>query len=184
MDSKPGMIGSAICTYSGLPFDPFNPDANNVRVADIAHALSCMPRFSGHTTSFYSVAQHSVLASRHCDKADAGYGLFHDAAEAYLHDIPPQIKAKLDGYKDAENACTAAIYKHVGLDPTKLKPASVKTVDLLLVNAERKALMPEAPWWGWSVSFSSVYIRPWPPEEAERRFIDRYIELRLAGWFK
>ncbi len=52
-----------IQTYSGYKFDFVNLDTNVICIRDIVHALSNICRYTGHTNEFYSVAQHSVLAS-------------------------------------------------------------------------------------------------------------------------
>ena len=48
---------------SGNYFDLQDPSASRFEVTDIAHALSNICRFTGHTRQFYSVAEHSVLCS-------------------------------------------------------------------------------------------------------------------------
>ena len=50
-------------TYSGKRFYILDPRPQDVDIVDIAHALSLLTRFTGHTREFYSVAQHSVLVS-------------------------------------------------------------------------------------------------------------------------
>ena len=72
---------ATIGTYTGGTFDILNPRVEDVRIEDIAHALSQQCRFTGHTRLFYSVAQHSFLASYLCDSVDALWGLLHDATE-------------------------------------------------------------------------------------------------------
>ena len=74
-------------TASGLGFDPEDPKPEAIVIEDIAHALSNICRFGGHTGSFYSVAQHSVLVSLHTNAKFARAGLMHDASEAYIGDI-------------------------------------------------------------------------------------------------
>ena len=55
--------GDFIQTYSGIEFYPLDPRIEEVKLLDIAHALSNICRFTGHCNEFYSVAQHSVLVS-------------------------------------------------------------------------------------------------------------------------
>src|ERR1019366_9954250 len=81
----------AIRTYSGVRFKPLDPDPA-VGISDIAHALANQCRFGGHSSAFYSVAQHSVRVSEICAAEDALWGLLHDASEAYLVDVPAPLK--------------------------------------------------------------------------------------------
>lgn len=45
-----------IQTYTGVKFYPLDPVAEDIRIEDIAHALSMICRFNGHSKQFYSVA--------------------------------------------------------------------------------------------------------------------------------
>ena len=76
-------IGSWLQTYTGKKFYPFDPREEEVDILDIAHALSQLCRFGGHTKEFYSVAEHCVLVSMCCPSEVKLLGLLHDAAEAY-----------------------------------------------------------------------------------------------------
>ncbi len=58
------MEGSWIQTYTGICFNPFLPDPKDITLEDIAHALSMMCRYNGHTKEFYSVAEHCVIMSK------------------------------------------------------------------------------------------------------------------------
>lgn len=74
--------------FSGLFFDPAQPDPSLVHIGDIAHSLSNLCRFGGHCQPFYSVAQHSVEVKRRLQRAGQTphvqlWGLLHDAPEAY-----------------------------------------------------------------------------------------------------
>ncbi|MEL5850000.1 MAG: hypothetical protein U7M05_11660, partial [Candidatus Igneacidithiobacillus chanchocoensis] len=51
-------------TASGRDFLPSKMKPEDVRIEDIAHALSHICRFGGHTRKHYSVAQHSLLVAR------------------------------------------------------------------------------------------------------------------------
>jgi len=85
-------------TDSGLGFYFFEPDEKQITIEDIAHSASNNCRFSGHTKTFFSVAQHScnvhdifVDRWKH-DEEDEMFALLHDAAEPYISDIPAGIK--------------------------------------------------------------------------------------------
>jgi uncharacterized protein len=112
-------------TVSGRKVDVSNPDPSTIVIGDIAWALSRMPRFSGHSIPYipYSVAQHCIQVSK--DLAPHGpkiqlYGLLHDAAEAYINDLPspvkhiPEIHAVI---KKLEDNLMLTIYESLGIDP-------------------------------------------------------------------
>ncbi len=86
-------------TVTGVEFDLNCPQAEDVRIVDIAHALSHISRWNGHTPGRtpYTVAQHSVLmaqwlAEAGCVKDAQVCGLMHDAHEAYIGDISRPMK--------------------------------------------------------------------------------------------
>jgi 5'-deoxynucleotidase YfbR-like HD superfamily hydrolase len=128
-----------IQTYSGKKFDLLNPTPESISIFDIAHALSNICRYTGHTKEFYSVAQHSVLASVNVPPKDALAGLLHDATEAYLTDISKPLKMLLPEYCKLEDKIYKIIAAKFGL-PAEL-PASVKEADLRLLATEKRDLL-------------------------------------------
>lgn len=166
-----------IATYSGRPFFPMAPRVEDVRIADIAHALANLCRFAGHTRSFYSVAQHSVLVSRLCDPADALWGLLHDASEAYLCDIVSPVKhtAGLDGYRHIERQLQEVIAQAFGLPLHE--PHSVKAADRVLLKTEQRDLMPMPDGWLPGGTTLGHRLVPLEPRAAERLFLLRFHEL-------
>lgn len=82
-----------IATYTGRLVDFLNPDRNQICIMDIAHALANICRYNGHTSRFYSVAEHCVRMS--FLEGDKLAYLLHDAAEAYIGDIPSPQKPYL-----------------------------------------------------------------------------------------
>lgn len=102
MENEKLFSTDCIRTFSGKYLDVFNPDPEQICIEDIAHALANQCRFSGHTSKFYSVAQHSVMVSRRVPDRFKLQALMHDASEAYMLDIPTPIKLKLPAYMVAE----------------------------------------------------------------------------------
>lgn len=97
-------------TQSFTQVDFANPTAEMIDAIDIAHALAHICRFGGHTYTFYSVAEHSILvaalAPKHLKKA----ALLHDAAEAYIGDVIKPLKNLLgEPYAEIERAFERAI---------------------------------------------------------------------------
>jgi 5'-deoxynucleotidase YfbR-like HD superfamily hydrolase len=169
---------SWIQTYTNGRFEPLDPRTNGIRIRDIAHALSMSCRYTGHCKTFYSVAQHSVLVSQHCDPADALWGLLHDASEAYLCDIATPVKksAEFSSYREVEDRLQRLIFLKFGLYGEQ--PVSVKVADTLLLCNEAEQLMPPNPAWSqYRVSEEIVNITPLNPTEAKLAFLERYLEL-------
>jgi hypothetical protein len=75
---------SMMQSYTGRVIDLRDFRTADVDIRDIAHALSLVNRFTGHTKYPYSVAQHSVMVSRMVQPEHAMWGLLQDAREAYL----------------------------------------------------------------------------------------------------
>ena len=173
-----------IQTFTGRKFFPLEPDPQDICIEDIAHALALQCRYTGHCSQFYSVAQHSVLVSYVCDPCDAFSGLMHDAAEAYLLDMPRPVKRTAFGkrFKDYENVVSLAIAKRFGFP--EIEPMSVKRADMVLLVTEARDLMsPLHPDWHYSPDkFETLpeKIKPWSCELAEREFLIRFERLTHA----
>lgn len=113
-------MGDHITTYSGIHMHPLAPGPEEIRIRDIAHALSLMVRANGHFPVFYSVGQHCIHC---CEEACArGYTrrvqlacLLHDASEAYLADITRPVKQYLPQYRTIEKMLQDAVFqKYLG----------------------------------------------------------------------
>ncbi|TAM91191.1 phosphohydrolase [bacterium] len=165
---------------TGFPFWPFDPHPEDVRIEDIAHSLAMQCRFAGHTKAFYSVAEHCWHVSRLCAPQDALAGLLHDAAEAYLLDLPRPIKydAKMQPYRDAEAVVQRTIYAAFGLPPKT--PVTVKEADRALAGLEIRELMTNRGAW-WNGPIAGAEIRCWDPPQAKAMFLHRFAELTDAG---
>ena len=104
-----------IRTRSGAYVNVFDPDPASLLISDIAHGLSHVCRFGGHTPRFYSVAQHSILVARRLPPELRLEGLLHDASEAYLGDMPTPIKDGMPEYRIAEDRMQRALAEKFGV---------------------------------------------------------------------
>lgn len=176
--------GDWIQTHSGVMFWPLDPRADEVVIEDIAHALSMQCRFGGHSNRFYSVAEHSLLVSSLLPPALRLWGLLHDAAEAYVIDLPRPLKRCLPGYCEIEDRVLAAVAERFGL--ALPMPAAVKAADEAMLMAEAgQVLAVEPKGWvefdqGWRPADRCIHF--WTPPYAEREFLAAFHAiLRMEG---
>lgn len=135
-----------ILTKNGTYFDFTQPSESEIDIESIAHALSHICRFTGHTRQFYSVAQHSVMVSLIVPENLAMAGLLHDAAEAFIGDVAKPLKRLLPDYAAIEKNVEQAVFAHfsVGDDPYH---DDVKRADLIMLLTEKRDLMTATDQW-------------------------------------
>ena len=178
-------MGPHIKTASGRRWFLLNPDPNDVAIEDIAHALSNICRFNGHSSRFYSVAQHSVLVQWEVKAKGGGYieqmwALLHDASEAYLGDVTGPLKRTplMAAYRDLESETMAAICYafHIPWH----EPPIVKEADQALLAAEQAQLTP--PWIDGAERTNcdaqgepaDIEIQRWSQNRSEGAFLNAY----------
>ena len=167
-------------TFTGRQFWPLDPWADEICIEDIAHSLSLQCRYAGHAEVFYSVAEHSWRVSRVCDPAVALWGLLHDAAKAYLVDLPRPIKRFSElgtHYREIEARLMVVIAARFGLSMPE--PPDVKNTDDFLLRWEARDLMkpPPVPWSQRGGPLPTSAIKPMFPVVAENAFLRRFSEL-------
>lgn len=172
-----------IITFSKVRFSPLAPREEDVRVEDIAHALSLMTRANGHFPEFYSVAQHSMdcaLLARAEDRSDREVlaCLLHDASEAYLSDITRPVKASLPEYRRIEKCMQDTIYaKYIPGGLTEREELIVKRIDDTCLYYEfehftGEKLFAEAPQIAWMPEYAVL-----PMKKVEKAFLELFEEL-------
>jgi uncharacterized protein len=183
-DSAPPAPGPYLQTVSGRFVNPFEPDPAQLDLEDIARALGNLCRFGGHSRSFYSVAQHSVIVSelveeRGGDAEDVFAALMHDAAEAYLGDMPHPIKHRSPlgtAFKVAEERLEEVIRARFAI---KADVPEIKRADRALLATERRHFSAEN--WHWpeleGIEPLELELEAWSPDEAARAFARRFAEL-------
>lgn len=130
-------------TYSGKKFDLLEPTQESIDINDIAHALSNLCRYTGHTEHFYSVAQHSIIAAANVPEENKLCALLHDATEAYINDISRPLKALLPEYRKIEDRIWHEIADKFYL-PYEM-PESIKKADIRLLATEKRDLLTVEP---------------------------------------
>lgn len=147
--SQPWRAG-VVETYTGGGFDLFDPDPADVRLPDVAAGLAHTCRFGGHCRHYYSVAQHSLYVSRELPAEDVRlqvFGLFHDAGEAYVGDVPRPLKARLETFERIEDRVRDAVWTALGVDPpTDEEWERVMAADDRLLAYEANRILEDGAW--------------------------------------
>ena len=169
-------------TYTDRVIHPLDPSPGEISIFDVAHSLSQICRFLGHTWEFYSVAQHSVHVSGLVPREDALWGLLHDASEAYLCDLPAPIKhdPEMRAYQIFEDRLMLTICERYGLPPEM--PQSVKIADKVLLATEFRDVttVDDLDWIKSECGVeptANYHIVGWSPIVAEVRFMARFEDL-------
>lgn len=172
-----------ITTYTGEQFGLFN-GRGEIRIKDIAHALSNLCRFNGHCKQFYSVAEHSTLVADivqalHGTMTDELAGLLHDASEAYLGDWSQPLKSVMPSWlKNRESKLMARIYEKFSI--LWYDREVVKRADDIALAIEARDLMAHVDGWNPGLISPTITIsklQPLNPQDAEEEFLlyHRYI---------
>src|SRR5208283_2029691 len=135
--------GDWILLPSGTEFYVLDPRAEEIHISDIAHNLANNCRFHGSCRTHYSVAEHSLYAAYLLRREPVDIqlqALLHDATEAYLPDLAPQIKVAIPQFKALEDRLWAAICLRFGIRVEK--PFIIKAADIACLVPEFKQLLP------------------------------------------
>lgn len=175
-------MASYIETYSGKQIDFYDPQPDQIDIKDIALGLSRMPRFSGQTKWFYSVAHHSLNVAHYLPKKYKLMGLLHDAAEAYIGDMPTPFKRNIPDFAALEQRIWCAICRKLGLNATL--PELVKRADQIMLVSERDILKPAITDWGdyeENVRVPLHYSHTWTENQVYNKFLELFAELYAAA---
>ena len=169
-----------IQTFTGTTVYPLAIQQFSINIEDIAHALSNMCRFTGHTREFYSVAEHSIRVSELVPKELKLAALLHDGSEAYLSDIASPVKNHPDFsfYRDAELDVQTAIYQSFGIYLDFSKHSIIRRADIILLVTEKRDLMTkgEREWELPDIKPLDKTIVPLSPSSAKQLFIEKFNE--------
>lgn len=165
---------TCISLANGDFFDFLAPEKHKYDIECIAYSLSNQCRYTGHSSSFYSVAEHSVLVSKLVtDPALRLTGLLHDAGEAFVGDVASPLKQLLPDFKRIEESVNAALAKFYKL-PYPF-PDEIHQADKAAYRTEA-AQLTKAYDKLWYINHPTldIEIKCLSPKGAFREFMNRY----------
>lgn len=167
-----------LVTTTGRIVRPFDPQPDMFCLEDIAHSLGFQCRFGGHTSKFYSVAEHSIIMSSLPEIPNELRltALLHDAGEAYVQDIIRPIKYCFPKYRSLEDQLMKVIAKVFHL-PWPF-PKSIKSADQTLLAEEMRQLLPKNELHHLTKPpRHDIEFYCWDPLSAKKNFLKKYTQL-------
>lgn len=182
-----------IQTHTGLRFSPLGHQPADFDIRDQIAALSKLARYTGHTNTFYSVAEHAVRVSERVEAEASNNGLgeletlnqarlalVHDNTEAYLADVVRPLKGHptFRGYCAAEADLFYDLRKWLGL--LDVDGTVTSLVDRDIIGLEARQLfrhrhpdwnLPDVP-----ASWPRMTLG-WDSDTAAARYAARFEEL-------
>lgn len=163
---------------------------SEVDIESVAHSLSQLCRYNGHTRRFYSVAEHAcimsdwVLQQPWANARDALTALHHDDAEFIIGDMARPVKVTIPAFKALETEIDEVIALRFGtIYPF---PAWLKEIDTRIIRDERPVVMvPSSLDWG-TDKLEPLGVKFWNitgrfPRLVKRQFILRHKRL-MSQW--
>lgn len=191
-------IGEWMHTSLGGKFYPADPRPEEIFISDIANGLALDCRYGGQGSvyNYYSVAEHCVHMADYALRQ--GWEpklclavLLHDAAEAYLRDLPRPVKEVMElhadfnnGYGDLEDFISRMIFVKYIPEFQWENYARVKDLDSRMISHEKAKLMRYQQAWPGTDELEpleGVAVKCWNPPYAKQRFLEMYDQLCLAA---
>lgn len=168
------VAGTYLRTFTGFRVDLLAPEAKDICIEDIAHALSNTCRWGGQCNPFFSVAQHSMLVASSVSPRLRRQALLHDASEAYICDLPSPLKRALTNYREIEGRLMRVIAQRFNFSWPKSE--EVSAADEYWMNLE-----------GINFFDPPQFVERVPPEDRNlriRAMLPREAELEFLSWFE
>lgn len=181
-DEASNLDKSVASTLTGR-VDVARPTAAQVRVLDMAWALSMLCRYNGQVPFFYSVAEHSVLATHLSEAMQPDLRgevrlavLCHDLHEAYMGDFISPLKVLFPEYRELERRWEEAVREALGLRLSVEESDHVVKVDRLMKVVETSVFFDALPSGNGELSLFVAELvakhgpRGWNPGTAHEEF--------------
>ena len=186
---------TCITTASGVTFDLRHPDRSTIHIADIAHHLAQLNRFTGAAARPMSVAEHSLLVAEIAEREFGLRGaallaaLLHDAHEAYASDLATPAKRVVGGaWFNFEHRLAHVVTTRFAVHAAAYEARDeIAAADAIALATEKAQLMPPSPPWP-----SLAGVEPYPIDLLEpgrcamawldwrQAFLDRFAELEFT----
>ncbi len=141
--------------------------AGMVEPEAIAHSLSYLCRYNGHTSRFYTVLEHTYIMAEWVERQpwstprDILTALHHEDAESIIGDMARPIKVKDPVFKGLDDRLTEGMAMRFGFEYPF--PTWLKDIDARILKDERGANMnPSTNEWGTdALEALEISFRPW-----------------------
>ncbi len=175
-------------TSTGGRFYPGAIEQGPIWISDVANGLALTVRYGGqmNINSFYSVAEHSWHLSCYAERQGKNpvtcmAVLLHDAAEAYLGDIPRPLKRLIGPeYGKMEAQLLGRILREYGALAAYLENKDfISEIDTRILKTEKHFLFDDDLPWPCDAleELEGVAICCLEARTAKRLFLERYSEL-------
>lgn len=151
---------------------------NEFDLLDIANGLNHQYRYKCATTRPYSVLQHSMWLSAELPERLCRAALLHDAAEAFLGDLPAPVRKYVKGFEELE----ARLQYEISVQ-FKTFISDIREVEFLergvYLRAEAELLLVDSEW------AQSIACDPIELEGAKERlsdFLNSTHTFMKVGW--
>jgi len=194
LDEVEGRRGRWMHTSLGGRFFPMDPQAKEVRISDVANGLALDCRYAGQggVDRYYSVAEHCFHMTCYAERLGRPWParallavLLHDAAEAYLNDLPTAVKHAVgEGYVALERKVQAVVCQRFGIAREAEEWAeSINDLDRRIVGNEKAAIMRYPQSWAADEvePLEGITIHCWSPPAAKKAFLQMYRSICVAG---
>jgi uncharacterized protein len=174
---------SFIMTNNGVLVNVFDLKEGNILIEDVAHALSNICRWNGHSKFHYSVAQHSIMVSKQMKELGFSamnqlFGLLHDGSEAYICDIPKPVKANLPDYIELEKKVQGFVYKElIGRSPNQSEKNLLNIVDTDVLYKEANEITNHSGAWFDKIPSVKLEVKKEEMKDVEQEFLSIYYQL-------
>ncbi len=164
-----------IITRYGHKVHFLKPRPDEIDIRDIAHALSRICRFNGHTIKPYYVANHLCLCADYAPAEVKREAFAHDWQEALCTDCPTPLKVLLPQFSEIEQRLEVVIARKWKL--THPLPAAVKEIDQRMLVTEMRDLTHRIDWREYPSTPFDETIEPWDSARCHREFMKRFKRL-------